>query len=275
MGLHAHVRIDLFQRAACTFDLGNTHVGRAVNHLSLQVRKIDRVMVDHAQRADSGRGQILQEGCAEAAGAETRLLGGEFLSQLPVFDPRPGESSEPQRALADAMRAADGVIIATPGYHGSMSGLVKNALDTLELTREDAAPYFQGRPVGVIVTADGWQVDPAITVKPTQGQIDDLIQRVADRAKKKERVLVTTLTKKMAEELTEYLSAKGGSASGGEEKKIKVTLIRSEITQPETQRRTLRGLGLTRLNRTKELKDTPAIRGMIRKVSHLVKVVEG
>ena len=60
-----------------------------------------------------------------------------------------------------------------------------------------------------------------------------------------------------------------------EEKKVKVTLIRSEITQPETQRRTLRGLGLTRMNRTKELKDTPAIRGMIRKVSHLVKVVEG
>lgn len=94
---------------------------------------------------------------AEAAGAETRLLGGEFLSRLPVFDPRPGESSEPQRALADAMRAADGVVIATPGYHGSMSGLVKNALDTLELTRDDPAPYFQGRPVGVIVTADGWQ----------------------------------------------------------------------------------------------------------------------
>jgi large subunit ribosomal protein L30 len=60
-----------------------------------------------------------------------------------------------------------------------------------------------------------------------------------------------------------------------EEKKIKVTLIRSQITRPETQRRTLCGLGLTRLNRTKELKDTPAVRGMIRKVAHLVKVAEG
>jgi len=47
--------------------------------------------------------------------------------------------------------------VATPGYHGSLSGVVKNALDTLELTRDDAPPYFQGRPVGVIITADGWQ----------------------------------------------------------------------------------------------------------------------
>lgn len=59
-----------------------------------------------------------------------------------------------------------------------------------------------------------------------------------------------------------------------EEKRIEVTLVRSGVTRPETQQRTLRGLGLTRMNRTVRLKDTPAIRGMIRKVSHLVKVVE-
>src|SRR5947209_7096401 len=94
---------------------------------------------------------------AEAAGAETRLLGGEFLSRLPIFDPRPGGITTEQTELSDAIRAADGVIIGTPGYHGSISGVIKNALDTLELTREDAAPYFQGKPVGVIVTADGWQ----------------------------------------------------------------------------------------------------------------------
>jgi large subunit ribosomal protein L30 len=56
---------------------------------------------------------------------------------------------------------------------------------------------------------------------------------------------------------------------------IQVTLVRSGNKRPETQRRTLRGLGLTKMHRTVELKDTPAIRGMIRKVSHLVKVVEG
>ena len=56
---------------------------------------------------------------------------------------------------------------------------------------------------------------------------------------------------------------------------IQVTLIRSGNSRPETQRRTLQGLGLTKMHRTVRLKDTPAIRGMVRKVSHLVKVVEG
>ena len=56
---------------------------------------------------------------------------------------------------------------------------------------------------------------------------------------------------------------------------IQVTLVRSGNKRPETQRRTLQGLGLTKMHRTVRLKDTPAIRGMIRKVSHLVEVVEG
>ncbi len=61
-----------------------------------------------------------------------------------------------------------------------------------------------------------------------------------------------------------------------EEKKIiKVELIRSGVNRPETQQRTLRGLGLTKMHKTVTLMDTPAIRGMIRKISHLVKVVEG
>jgi len=59
-----------------------------------------------------------------------------------------------------------------------------------------------------------------------------------------------------------------------DEKMIEVTLVRSGVTRPQTQQRTLRGLGLTRMHRTVRLKDTPAIRGMVRKVSHLVKVVE-
>jgi FMN reductase len=49
------------------------------------------------------------------------------------------------------------VIVATPGYHGSLSGLIKNALDSLEPLREDARPYLDGRAVGCIVVADGWQ----------------------------------------------------------------------------------------------------------------------
>jgi FMN reductase len=94
---------------------------------------------------------------AEALGAEVRLFGGEFLAKLPNFDPRPGDPTPEQQELADAVRAADGVLVGSPGYHGSISGVVKNALDTLELTAKDDAPYFHGRPVGAVVTAYGWQ----------------------------------------------------------------------------------------------------------------------
>ena len=54
--------------------------------------------------------------------------------------------------------------------------------------------------------------------------------------------------------------------------KLKVTLVRSGINRPEDQKQTIRGLGLTRMQKSVVLHDTPAIRGMIRKVSHLVKV---
>jgi FMN reductase len=55
------------------------------------------------------------------------------------------------------VRRADGIVIASPGYHGGVSGLVKNALDWVEELRADERPYFDGRPVGLIVVADGWQ----------------------------------------------------------------------------------------------------------------------
>jgi large subunit ribosomal protein L30 len=55
---------------------------------------------------------------------------------------------------------------------------------------------------------------------------------------------------------------------------LKVTLVRSMIGRPENHRRVLRGMGLTRLNKTVELKDTPEIRGMINKVAHLVRTEE-
>ena len=54
--------------------------------------------------------------------------------------------------------------------------------------------------------------------------------------------------------------------------KLKVTLIRSGINRPEIQKLTLKGLGLTKMHKSKVLNDTAAIRGMIRKVSHLVTV---
>lgn len=55
---------------------------------------------------------------------------------------------------------------------------------------------------------------------------------------------------------------------------LKVTLVKSMIARPEKHRKVLRGMGLTKLNRTVELNDTPSVRGMIGKVSHLVKAEE-
>ncbi|BFO20575.1 hypothetical protein SHKM778_69630 [Streptomyces sp. KM77-8] len=65
-----------------------------------------------------------------------------------------------------------------------------------ELSRGDGAVEQIIRPTGLI--------DPEVVVKPTEGQIDDLVHEIRTRVEKDERVLVTTLTKKMAEDLTDY-----------------------------------------------------------------------
>ncbi|EWT02875.1 excinuclease ABC subunit B [Intrasporangium oryzae NRRL B-24470] len=65
-----------------------------------------------------------------------------------------------------------------------------------------------GPPVEQIIRPTGL-VDPEVVLKPTKGQIDDLMHEIQERTKRNERVLVTTLTKKMAEDLTDYLLDKG------------------------------------------------------------------
>ena len=76
-------------------------------------------------------------------------------------------------------------------------------------------------------------VDPEIVVRPASGQVDDLIEEIRGRVEKKERVLVTTLTKRMAEELTDYLSSLG----------IRVRYLHSDIDALERVE-ILRGLRL-------------------------------
>ncbi len=56
--------------------------------------------------------------------------------------------------------------------------------------------------------------------------------------------------------------------------KLEVTLIKSMIGRPPKHRRILKGMGLTKLNKTVELQNTPSIRGMVQHVSHLVKAKE-
>jgi FMN reductase len=94
---------------------------------------------------------------AELFGARTELFGGPFLASLPIYNPHETCIGGDQTRFIDAVRRADGIIVATPGYHGSISGLVKNALDCLEGLRDDARPYFDGRAVGCIVAASGAQ----------------------------------------------------------------------------------------------------------------------
>ena len=70
-----------------------------------------------------------------------------------------------------------------------------------ELDRSDGVVEQIIRPTGL--------VDPKVIVKPTQGQVDDLLEQIQERTQRDERVLVTTLTKKMAEDLTTYLGERG------------------------------------------------------------------
>jgi FMN reductase len=107
----------------------------------------------------SASGALLHESLSllAAAGARTVAFDGERLAALPIFSVHDYVGSEVGDALVDAVRRADAVVVATPGYHGGMSGLVKNAIDHLELLRDDTRPYLDGRAVGVIVATAGWQ----------------------------------------------------------------------------------------------------------------------
>jgi FMN reductase len=65
--------------------------------------------------------------------------------------------TEKAAEMIDGLRRADGIIITSPGYHGTVSGLIKNALDYVEDMAKDERPYFEGRAVGLITVAAGWQ----------------------------------------------------------------------------------------------------------------------
>jgi FMN reductase len=93
---------------------------------------------------------------AAAAGFETRLFGAGAMPSE-TYDPTRPERSDQAVEMIAALRRADGVLIATPAYHGGISGLVKNAIDFTEDMRDDARPYLDGRAVGCIVVADGAQ----------------------------------------------------------------------------------------------------------------------
>src|SRR3984957_13142427 len=93
---------------------------------------------------------------AEAQGADVELFDGASIN-LPMSPHESPARSEGAQRLIAALRRAHGVILSTPCYHGSVSGLVKNALDYTEDMSHDAQPYLDGRAVGLIVCGHGWQ----------------------------------------------------------------------------------------------------------------------
>lgn len=92
----------------------------------------------------------------EEAGCDTAAFAGPDL-MLPHFEMGIADAHPVAIRMIAALRKASGIIIASPGYHGSISGIVKNALDYTEEMRNDARPYFEGRVAGCIVCANGAQ----------------------------------------------------------------------------------------------------------------------
>ena len=91
-------------------------------------------------------------------GFRTRMFGGAEMAKLPLYDPKATSRTPEEQEFVETVRQASALIIASPGYHGSISGVVKNALDLLEETaRDEARPYLADMPVGLIATAYGWQ----------------------------------------------------------------------------------------------------------------------
>jgi len=128
-------------------------VSTAATHFSPLI-----VGIGGSTRADSTSERVMRA-ClahAERLGARTVAIAGEQL-RLPLYEADPGQRTPAATELVSAVAAADGLVIVSPGYHGGISGLVKNALDYVEDLRSHRQPYLDGRAVGCVATAAGWQ----------------------------------------------------------------------------------------------------------------------
>lgn len=124
------------------------------------------VAIGGTLRDGSSTERALQAALRFAAdhGATTALLTGQAIN-LPPYEPDRPERGETAVVLIAELRRADAIIVGSPGYHGGISGLVKNALDYVEDMRGDARCYFDGLPVGCIATGAGWQGATATLVQ--------------------------------------------------------------------------------------------------------------
>lgn len=106
---------------------------------------------------------------AEQRGATIVSFDGPRLAQLPMYHYGAADDHPVAQELIAALRSCDGVVVASPGYHGTLSGMLKNALDYVEDLRDDERPYLSGRAVGCVAVAHGWQA--AVT---TVGSLRDV-----------------------------------------------------------------------------------------------------
>src|ERR1700752_473606 len=92
----------------------------------------------------------------ERQGGRTMFFAGQDLD-LPMYASHELERTPKALELVSALREADAVVVGSPGYHGAVSGLVKNALDYIEDLRENPRVYLDNTPWGCISCAYGWQ----------------------------------------------------------------------------------------------------------------------
>jgi FMN reductase len=121
-------------------------------------RPIKILGIGGSTRASSSAERALAFAAAQArlAGADVELFVGRRL-MFPIFDTETAERTDDVLEFLAAVRRADALIVAAPGYHGALSGMIKNALDYLEDLRTDASVYLDGMAVGCIAVASGWQ----------------------------------------------------------------------------------------------------------------------
>ncbi len=164
------------------FRLPSALDNRPLNFLEFQAMQSQTIYASAtpAQREITWATQSFRTAAVPTA-ARVEGRGGSGMIAPPAAGPEAGRGEKPdKRASSPPLHGGEGVRAT-----GERPGIVELVV----------------RPTGL--------VDPKVTVKPLKGQIDDLIEECRNRAEKKERVLVTTLTKRTAEELTDYLRGIG------------------------------------------------------------------
>ncbi len=133
----------------------------STNAVGIASRTADRPLVvglGGTLRSNSSTERALRYclACVRDRGGRTALFCGEDLD-LPMYAPHALARTDKAVALVRALRQADAVIVGSPGYHGAVSGLVKNALDYLEDLRDGPRAYLDNTLWGAISCAYGWQ----------------------------------------------------------------------------------------------------------------------